>query len=101
MDWSLECFLLHRLIKMILRTLTKLDRERATALVIMLDWKGQIWNDLQHKLSVSSVVLGKAEEILKVGEMMKKNELKLLPGNLIAIKMTGTGQEKFCSERCG
>ncbi|KAA6362930.1 MAG: hypothetical protein EZS28_041543, partial [Streblomastix strix] len=54
----------------------------------MPNWRGQIWNDLQRRLTVSSVVLGRAEDILIAGAVMKENQLKLQPGNLIAIKMT-------------
>ncbi|KAA6377251.1 MAG: hypothetical protein EZS28_027219, partial [Streblomastix strix] len=85
---------------MILRTLSKIWRDQATALVIMPNWRGQIWNDLQRRLTVSSVVLGKAEDILIAGAVMKENQLKLPPGNLMAIKMTGIGQEKYCSGEC-
>ncbi|KAA6353046.1 MAG: hypothetical protein EZS28_051426 [Streblomastix strix] len=71
MNWSLECFLLHPSKKMILRNLSKIWRDQATALVIMPNWRGQIWNDLQRRLTVSSVVLGREDDILIAGAVMK------------------------------
>ncbi|KAA6387774.1 MAG: hypothetical protein EZS28_016700 [Streblomastix strix] len=95
MNRNLECFLLHPPIRMILRTLSKIWRGQATALVIMPNLREQFCNELQYKLTESLVVSGKAEEIKIVGDVMKKNELKLPPENLKAIKMISIGQEKF------
>jgi hypothetical protein len=89
----MECFLLFPPIKLILRTLMKIARDKATALVILPRWRGQVWSNLQKRLTVEEVRLGKSEKILQVGARMDLDHLKLPPGEHIAIKMTGIGME--------
>jgi hypothetical protein len=74
--------LIHPPIPLILQALRKFEREGKEAVLIVPDWKGQIWTPLLKKLSVQKLILGDAEVVLKKGPDMKKKELALPPGNI-------------------
>jgi hypothetical protein len=71
--------LIHPPIPLILKPLKKFEREGREAVLIVPDWKGQIWTPLLKKLSFQKLVLGDAEVVLKKGPHMKKKELALPP----------------------
>jgi hypothetical protein len=74
--------LIHPPIPLILQALRKFEREGKEAVLIVLDWKGQIWTPLLRKLSVQKLTLGDAEVVLEKGPDMKKKDLALPPGNI-------------------
>jgi hypothetical protein len=74
--------LIHPPIPLILQALRKFEREGREAILIVPDWKGQIWTPLQTRLLVQKLVLGEAEVVLEKGPDMKKKELALPPGNI-------------------
>jgi hypothetical protein len=74
--------LIHLPIPLILKALSKFEGEGREAVLIVPDWKGQIWTPLLKKLSVQKLVLGDAEVVLEKGPDMKKKELALPPGNI-------------------
>jgi hypothetical protein len=75
--------LIHPPIPLILQALRRFEREGKEAILIVPDWKGQIWTPLLKKLSVQKLVLGDAEVVLEKGPDMKKKELALTPGNIV------------------
>jgi hypothetical protein len=77
-----KVLLIHPPIPLILQALRKFEREGKEAVLIVPDWKGQIWTPLLKKLSVQKLVLGDAEVVLEKGPDMKKKELALPPGNI-------------------
>jgi hypothetical protein len=72
--------LIHLPIPLILKALRKFEKEGNTAVVIVLDWKGQIWTPLLKRMSVQKLVLGDSKIFLEKGPDMKKKELSLPPG---------------------
>jgi hypothetical protein len=74
--------LLHPPIPLILRSLQKFEREGKVAVLVVPDWKGQIWTPIVKSLCVNKVVLGNAEDTLVKGTLMKKKDLSLPTGNL-------------------
>jgi hypothetical protein len=74
--------LIHPPIPLILQALRKFEREGKEAVLVVPDWKGQIWTPLLRKLSIQKSVLGDAEVVLEKGPHMKKKELALPPGNI-------------------
>jgi hypothetical protein len=57
--------LIHHPIPLILKALRKFEREGKVAVVVVPDWKGQIWTPLLKRMSVQKLVLGDAEDILE------------------------------------
>jgi hypothetical protein len=76
--------LLHPPIPLLLRVLKKFKEEGKIAILIAPAWKGQVWSDLLERMTISTIPLGKSENALIPGKMMKKRELHLPPGNLNA-----------------
>jgi hypothetical protein len=74
--------LIHPPIPLILKALRKFEREGKEAVLIVPDWKGQIWTPLLKKLSVQKLVLRDAEVVLEKVPDMKKKELALPSGNI-------------------
>jgi hypothetical protein len=74
--------LLHPPIPLILRSLQKFEREGKVAVLVVPDWKGQIWTPIVKRLIVNKVVLGNAEDTLVKGTLMKRKDLSLPPGNM-------------------
>jgi hypothetical protein len=66
-----KVLLIHPPIPLILKTLRKLEKEGSTAVVVVPDWKGQIWTPLLKRLAVQKLVLGDAEVVLEKGPDMK------------------------------
>jgi hypothetical protein len=75
--------LIHPPIPLILQALRKFEREGKEAVLIVPDWKGQIWTPLLKRFSVQKLVLGDAEVVLEKVPDMKKKELALPPGNVV------------------
>jgi hypothetical protein len=67
-----KVLLIHPPIPLILQALRKFQREGKEAILIVPDWKGQIWTPLLKRLSVQKLVLGDAEIVLEKGPDMKK-----------------------------
>jgi hypothetical protein len=83
--------LLHPLIPFLLKVLKKFKDGK-----IAPSWKGQVWTDLLKKLTISTIPLGKSENVLISGKMMTKRELHLPPGNLNAYLLRSSS---FTSKR--
>jgi hypothetical protein len=77
-----KVLLIHPPIPLILQALRKLEREGKESILIVPDWKDQIWTPLLKKLSVQMLVLGDAEVVLEKGPDIKKKELALPLGNI-------------------
>jgi hypothetical protein len=77
-----KVLLIHPPIPLILPALRKFEREGKEAVLVVPDWKGQIWTPLLKKLSVQKLILGDAEVVLEKGPDMRKKELALPPGNI-------------------
>ncbi|KAA6328108.1 MAG: hypothetical protein EZS28_053754, partial [Streblomastix strix] len=70
---------LHPPMPQIPRTLVKVQKDKAEAVIIIPDWKGQIWDQLLKEMTVKEVVQGWAEEVLEKGKTMVDLNLHLLP----------------------
>jgi hypothetical protein len=79
---SNRVLLIHPPIPLILKVLRKFEREGRVAVVVVPDWKCQIWTPLLKRLAVQKLVLGDTEVVLEKGPDMKKKELSLPPGNI-------------------
>ncbi|KAA6366725.1 MAG: hypothetical protein EZS28_037749, partial [Streblomastix strix] len=77
-NWKNLKPLLHPPIPQILRTVVKVQKDGAEAVIILPDWKGQIWEQLMKELAMKEVVLGWAEEVLEKGKTMN-NLIPQLP----------------------
>jgi hypothetical protein len=62
--------------------LEKFSREGELGVMILPNLSGQTWSYMLDKLSVKKKILGKSEEVLYLGYLMRKRELKLPPGNI-------------------
>jgi hypothetical protein len=60
--------LLHPQILLLLKVLRKFQKEGKTIILIAPSWKGQVWTDLLKKLTVSTIPLGKSENVLIKGK---------------------------------
>jgi hypothetical protein len=69
---------MHLPISLILKVLQKLEREGGTGILVVPDWKGQVWSPIVRPLSVQKIVLGDAEQLFEKEAQIKKKELYLL-----------------------
>jgi hypothetical protein len=77
-------------------------KEGKIAILIAPDWKGKVWSDLLGKMTISTIPLGKSENALIPGKMMKKREFHLPPGNLNAclLKNSSYYKNKYACMMC-
>jgi ribonuclease HI len=78
----------HPPIRMISRTLLKIELERVRTVLVIPNWPTQAWWPRLRQLVTKEVLLGEAEEILEMGKMMKQRGTKLPPGKLMMIKIS-------------
>jgi hypothetical protein len=92
--WSGFVSLVHPPIPMLTAVLAKLNRSKATAIVICPNWNGCVWSPMLRKMMVTGkkVILGKSSEVLVMGARMKKTQAALPPGMLAAYLVQGSGE---------
>jgi hypothetical protein len=64
--------------------LRKFQEEGKIAILIAPSWNSQVWTDLLEKITISTIPLGKSENVLIPGKAMIKRDFHLPPGNLNA-----------------
>jgi hypothetical protein len=91
---------LHPPIEKIMKTLAKVEKDRAQAVIVVPTWRGQLWTNLLNRMSVKRVDLGLSEQIQKPGKLIADNPLvKLSPGRMEAHLAISTVREKISSGR--
>ncbi|KAA6392689.1 MAG: hypothetical protein EZS28_011784 [Streblomastix strix] len=98
-NWSNKLLLVHPLNEIILRVLKKLKRESSIALMLMPQWCEEMYRALFPTV-MKEINLGPCDQALGMGKSMKRLELKLPPGNLIAVQLIYMQQESNCIEIC-
>ncbi len=94
-QWSGELMtLLHPPIPLILPALKKTREEKAQALLLLPDWRGQAWEPMIQEMAVREIHLGPAEEILIPGEAMTAAGMSLPPGGYRAVLVNGDRQQE-------
>jgi hypothetical protein len=80
--WNLGCtVLIHPPIPMITRSLLKIRKDRARAVLVIPYWRGMIWQALLNTLTVKGpVMLGRCEDVLQMGPGMRQQRASLPPG---------------------
>jgi hypothetical protein len=97
-SWRDEVLLLHPPLNLIFRTLRKVEQVRAKGVIILPDWKGQVWAPLLQRLSLDVLRLGPYLETMRKTHKMAARGLLLPPGNAVAHFLgTKTMAEKSCS----
>jgi hypothetical protein len=92
--WTGWTALIHPPIPMIVRTLTKIQREGTRAIVIVPAWKGALRMERLRVMTIKGpVILGKCEELLDMGPGMRTKSAALPPGLLQAVLVQGAGSE--------
>ncbi|KAA6393117.1 MAG: putative Polyprotein P3 [Streblomastix strix] len=81
--WGQKIVYAHPPIAIIGRCLQKIQSEKTTVVLILPDWQ-QWWSSVVKEMEIKSIQLGQADQILKPGKSMKRNECKLPPGSLVA-----------------
>jgi hypothetical protein len=82
-SWKGRKVYAHPPISMVPRVLLKIEIEQVPTVIVTPLWPSQPWWPQLMKLAKHSVTLGKAEELLLPGPMMRKRETKLPPGELM------------------
>jgi hypothetical protein len=67
--------------------------------IIVPNWKGQIWEQLLEEMKIMEIDLGRSEEILEMSKTMEDLQLKLPPGRLKAVRVISTLLENKCSDK--
>jgi hypothetical protein len=94
-NWNQLRALIHPPIPLIVRVLEKYVREEGgPSLLVLPDWKGQVWTPLLKQVSRGQFLLGPMKEHLYPGPGMKKRDLLLPPGNLVC-HLIGSSQRAF------
>jgi hypothetical protein len=76
--------LIHPPIPLIQRCLNKVRQEKIVAVVITPFWLGQWWSTALQAMSMKSIVIGEAQNVLEKGPLMLKIGDKLPPGQIVA-----------------
>jgi hypothetical protein len=93
--WSNWTALIHPPIPLIIRCLTKIRLERATAIVITPHWRGASWTHAMKQLTVKGpIVLGKSQDLLQPGPGMQMQP----PGLLSCVLVCGSQENRQDSE---
>ena len=87
--WSSRRGLVHPPLPLLVRCLVKIKQERAAAVIIVPDWQGMLWSSTLQAMTVRSVTVGNAEDVLQMGPKMRRNGAKLPPGRLVAVLVQG------------
>jgi hypothetical protein len=82
--WGGMTVYVHPPIPLVGKCIRKIIAENATAVLIVPHWKGQSWDTILGKVSKSSIIIGRSEEILQPGRKMREKGDKLPPGYLAA-----------------
>jgi hypothetical protein len=78
--WTGETVLAHPPIPLIGRVLQKILKEKTTVVLIAPWWPAQYWWPTLMEMKEIALILGRSEEVLEMGNRMKKRGLKLPPG---------------------
>ncbi|KAA6330690.1 MAG: hypothetical protein EZS28_053469, partial [Streblomastix strix] len=76
------------------RTLVKVQKGGTEAVIILPDWKRQIWEQLLKEISVTEIVLGQADEVLEKGKTMDILILQHSPEKTKAVRLISLLKEK-------
>ncbi|KAA6353832.1 MAG: hypothetical protein EZS28_050640, partial [Streblomastix strix] len=83
-SWWEEFALIHPPIPIISRVIRKIIEEKAQGIMIVPNWPGQIWWTELKEITVREKELGESEKVLEMGSKMKKRNLKVPPGRILA-----------------
>ncbi|KAA6353925.1 MAG: hypothetical protein EZS28_050548, partial [Streblomastix strix] len=89
-SWIGERPLIYCPIEMIPRVLNKINRDQIEALLILPQWCIYKFKQLLPQITFQ-IDLGHSQLVIEPGPMMKVLELKLPPGNIIALRVTNSG----------
>jgi hypothetical protein len=90
--------LIHPPTPLIPRVLVRLQQEKMIAVLIVPMWEGHAWSALLRSMTVQAVDLGPADQVLVRGQRMRRNRLRLYPGNVrLAIVDTRMTTESYSS----
>jgi ribonuclease HI len=99
MCWSEKKLFLHPPIHLLSRTIAKVRREAARAIVIAPNWRGQPWDPMLTQLAQAELQLATFEEIMITTPRFKREGWQLPPGTVRAVLLaTRTTQESVSSE---
>ncbi|KAH7832046.1 uncharacterized protein MONOS_400 [Monocercomonoides exilis] len=80
--WEGETVLAHPPIPLIVPVLMKAIKEKARVLLLMPDWKGQIWEPILNRMRTFEWTWRNQADLLKPGIWMKRTEANLPPGRM-------------------
>ncbi|KAH7827055.1 putative reverse transcriptase [Monocercomonoides exilis] len=81
-SWRNETVLAHPPVPLIPAVIRKAAMEKARVLLLLPDWKGQIWEPLLNNTNHISWTWRRTEEIIREGRWMKQMNATLPPGRL-------------------
>ncbi|KAA6381327.1 MAG: hypothetical protein EZS28_023145 [Streblomastix strix] len=89
-----EFALIHPPIPIISRVIRKIIEEKARGIMIVPNWPGQIWWTDLKEITVREKELGESERVLEIGSKMRKRNLKVPPGRMLALEVNGDKMEQ-------
>jgi ribonuclease HI len=84
MDWTQEKLFLHPPLPLISRTMSKAEREQTQAILILPAWKGQVWEQILHRIATAWLILGSYEQVMVTTPRFKEEGWRLPPGDVLA-----------------
>ncbi|KAA6382032.1 MAG: hypothetical protein EZS28_022441 [Streblomastix strix] len=81
-------------IPIIKRVISKIIEERVQGIIIVSCWPGQVWWTQLKEITVREKEFGESEKVFEMGSMMKKRNMKVLPGRILALEVNGDKTEQ-------
>jgi ribonuclease HI len=101
-NWTAKRLFIHPPVYLIGRTLAKLRREPAAAIVILPAWRTQPWMPALARLMTNKLELGTFDEVMETTSRFKQEGWRLPPGRVWAVTlgmrtMKGSASSEDCS----
>jgi ribonuclease HI len=88
LNWQGRRVYAHPPIRMIARTLLRIELEKVETVMVVPDWPSQPWWPRLMEMTWKQVKLGKAEEVLTPGRRMRARGTKLPPGDMMMVRIS-------------
>jgi ribonuclease HI len=87
-NWKSQRVYAHPPILLIAKTILKVELEKVETVLVVPNWTSQAWWPRLERIATKAVRLGKSEEVLIEGEIMKKKGTKLPPGEMYMCRIS-------------
>ncbi|KAA6357607.1 MAG: hypothetical protein EZS28_046867 [Streblomastix strix] len=97
LNWERLTPYLHSPVKLILKVLAKVERDKAEAIIVLPAWRAQMWSQLLQEMIVQQVDLGDSSVCLERSHQIVELQQQVPPGNMNAVYLIGSQKEKHFS----